>query len=128
MATVRVTRKRAEQAARTIDGRKLDALTDAGREAAALADPDNPPLSGNDLKRLAAAAMIRRIRKRSGLSQIGFARRYRFPIGTLRDWEQGRRAPEAAVFAYLTVIDRMPDEVQAALAPAKPRRCQRVSA
>jgi putative transcriptional regulator len=33
----------------------------------------------------------------------------------LRDWEQGRRAPDAAAQSYLRVIAFMPDEVAKAL-------------
>ena len=34
------------------------------------------------------------IRRALGLSQEEFAARYRIPIGTLRDWEQGRTTPD----------------------------------
>jgi putative transcriptional regulator len=127
MAVVKVTKKMAEQAARDVDWKKLDAMSDAQLESAARSDPDNRPSNERDLKRLAAAAMIRRIRKRIGLTQAGFARRYKVPVATLRDWEQGRRAPETTVIAYLKVIDRMPERVQAALAPSRPRRRQRAA-
>jgi putative transcriptional regulator len=30
--------------------------------------------------------------------------RYRIPLGTLRDWEQGRSYPDAPARAYLEVI------------------------
>ena len=36
-------------------------------------------------------------------------------MGTLRDWEQGRVAPDQAARAYLTVIARIPDAVSKAL-------------
>ena len=58
------------------------------------------------------------IRKGLGLTQAAFAARYRFPIGTLRDLEQGRARPDASTRAYLTVISREPEAVQRALAPA----------
>ena len=56
------------------------------------------------------------IRRALGLSQDEFARHYRIPIGTLRDWEQGRAEPDAAARAYLLVIAREPDIVPRALA------------
>ena len=56
------------------------------------------------------------IRKQSGLSQSAFAARYGLPVATVRDWEQGRRAPEGAARAYLTVIAREPEAVARALA------------
>jgi len=62
------------------------------------------------------AARVRWVRKQTGLSQEEFAERYRIPIGTLRDWEQSRREPDAAALAYLTVIERDPEAVRRALA------------
>jgi putative transcriptional regulator len=52
---------------------------------------------------------------RWGLSQEELATRFRIPVGTLRDWEQGRVAPDQAARAYLTVIARIPDAVSKAL-------------
>ena len=46
-----------------------------------------------------------------------FAARFRIPLGTLRDWEQGRKDPDAAARAYLIVIGRNPDAVREALRP-----------
>jgi len=58
---------------------------------------------------------IIRTRKRLGLSQAAFARRFQLNLRTLQDWEQGRRAPEEIARAYLRVIERNPDVVAAAL-------------
>lgn len=55
------------------------------------------------------------IRKSLGLTQAKFAQRYGFPIGTLRDLEQGRAKPDASTRAYLTVIRREPEAVKRAL-------------
>ncbi len=52
-----------------------------------------------------------RLRQRLKLSQDDFARRYGIPVGTLRDWEQARRAPDACGRAYLAVIARAPEIV-----------------
>ncbi len=60
---------------------------------------------------------VKIIRRALGISQEGFAARYRIPIGTLRDWEQGRVAPDRAARAYLTVIARDPEAVRKALHP-----------
>ncbi|MFC7738307.1 helix-turn-helix domain-containing protein [Roseomonas sp. GCM10028921] len=62
------------------------------------------------------AGHVRLLRKQSGLSQSEFAKRYRIPLGTLRDWEQGRREPDAAALAYLRVIEREPEAVARAFA------------
>jgi putative transcriptional regulator len=58
------------------------------------------------------------IRRALKLSQEEFARAYHIPIGTLRDWEQSREEPAAAVRAYLRVIAREPEMVRKALARA----------
>jgi len=38
------------------------------------------------------------------MAVIDFAVRFHIPIGTLRDWEQGRAEPDQAERAYLKVI------------------------
>ncbi len=58
---------------------------------------------------------VRAIRARSGLSQSEFAREYGFSVRTLQEWESGGAKPPSAVRAYLTVIDRNPKAVRAAL-------------
>ena len=58
---------------------------------------------------------VKAVRKKSGLSQIDFALTYGFNPRTLQQWEQGRAKPERAVLAYLKVIEKNPEAVQAAL-------------
>ena len=58
---------------------------------------------------------VRAIRTRLGLSQAEFSRRFAVNQRSLQEWEQGRRRPEGAVRAYLTVIERNPKAVTAAL-------------
>jgi putative transcriptional regulator len=43
------------------------------------------------------------------------------PLGTLRDWEQGRCEPDQPAKAYLTVIARDPEGVDRALHPLASR-------
>ena len=57
------------------------------------------------MKRVPRAKIIRRA---LGLSQEEFAARYRIPLGTLRDWEQGRSEPDQPARAYLEVIAAEP--------------------
>lgn len=52
-----------------------------------------------------------RLRRQFHLSQRMFARRYGFPIETLRHWEQGSRKPSRAALAYLNVIYANPLQV-----------------
>lgn len=58
---------------------------------------------------------VRAIRKRMGLTQSEFSARFGLPVGSVRDWEQGRANPEPATRAYLKVIDHKPEAVLEAL-------------
>jgi transcriptional regulator with XRE-family HTH domain len=58
---------------------------------------------------------IKRIRWQLGLSQEEFADRFEIPIGTLRDWEQGRSQPDRPARAYLKVISNSPGFVSRSL-------------
>ena len=90
-------------------------MTESEVERAALADPDAQPLSSADLKRMRRTPQAKIIRRALGLTQEEFATRYHIPLGTLRDWEQGRATPDQPTQAYLTVIARSPEGVQQAL-------------
>lgn len=61
---------------------------------------------------------VRAIRGRLNMSQNDFAARFGFGVAAVRDWEQKRRRPEAAARVLLTVIDKAPDVVTAALEAA----------
>jgi putative transcriptional regulator len=103
-----------------MDWRRFDTMTEAQRHQAALSDPDARPLSDEDLDRMKRTPQAKVIRRALGLSQEDFATRYHIPLGTLRDWEQGRVEPDQAARAYLKVIAREPETVREALKP--PRR------
>lgn len=102
------------------DWAALDAMTDADIDAAALADSDNPPLTPERQARLKRVPQVRVMRRALGLTQEEFSARFRIPLGTLRDWEQGKSEPDQAARAYLTVIARDPEAVRKALAPPPP--------
>jgi putative transcriptional regulator len=59
---------------------------------------------------------VRAIRRRLRMSQQEFSRVYRIPLATLKNWEQGRRQPDAPAMAYLQVIASRPREAREALA------------
>ena len=59
---------------------------------------------------------VRAVRNGLGLTQADFAARFGFGVAAVRDWEQGRRRPEAAARVLLLVIAHNPDAVAAALA------------
>ncbi len=84
-------------------------------EKAALADPDAHPLRPADLKRMRLTPQAKIIRRALELTQEEFAARYHIPLGTLRDWEQGRTTPDQPARAYLTLIARDPDHVDRVL-------------
>ncbi len=83
--------------------------------AAALSDPDNPPLTPERLARMKRVPQVKVMRRALGLTQEDFSARFRIPLGTLRDWEQGKSEPDQAARAYLTVIAREPEAVRRAL-------------
>jgi putative transcriptional regulator len=58
---------------------------------------------------------VKAIRQRLGKSQLEFARMIGVSVGTLRNWEQGRRRPEGPARALLKVASFHPEVVAAAL-------------
>jgi putative transcriptional regulator len=58
---------------------------------------------------------VRDLRRRAQLTQIEFAARLGVPVETIRNWEQGKRAPRGPARALLAVIAHSPDTVFAAL-------------
>jgi putative transcriptional regulator len=58
---------------------------------------------------------VRAIRRKLRMSQSAFAAAYRIPLATVKNWEQGRRQPDAPAAAYLTAIRRRPKEIRDAL-------------
>ena len=82
------------------DGRIVEILPD-GRER--VIDHSDP------------AAFARQVRARCGLTQAAFAQKIEVPIETVRNWEQGKRAPRGPARALLKLIDKAPDVAFAAL-------------
>ena len=52
------------------------------------------------------------IRSKTGLSQPAFAKSIGVPLGTLKNWEQGRRRPEGSARVLLALIEKRPSIVQ----------------
>lgn len=101
------------------DLRPPRAMSEAEILAAARADPDAKPFSREQLARMKHTPRAKLIRRALGLTQEDFATRFRIPLGTLRDWEQGAAEPDQAARAYLTVIARNPKAVDDALKAAR---------
>jgi len=102
------------------DWTRLEAMTDAQVHAAALADPDAQPLTDADMTRMHRVPRAKTLRRALGLTQEEFAARYQIPLGTLRDWEQGRAEPDQPARAYLKAIAGDPAAVQRALSSVPP--------
>jgi putative transcriptional regulator len=63
----------------------------------------------------AASEQVKRIRALTKLSQAKFAKMLDVELGTLQNWEQGRRNPTGPARALLRAIERDPKHVLAAL-------------
>lgn len=84
-------------------------------------DGDTPKLTMRQLNDMAhpvaqAPVDVAALRKRLGMSQGAFARTFGLSVGAVRDWEQGRCAPDRPAQTLLRVIDRNPKAVEQALA------------
>jgi putative transcriptional regulator len=86
-------------------------LIQAAREAAAMARGEAVPGAV-----VHTPPDVRAIRTRLKLTQSAFARRFGLPVGTVRDWEQGRAVPDQAARVLLRVIEREPEAVHRAVA------------
>ena len=91
---------------------ELAGLNGEASDDSHVTDIDNPPLTDADLTRMKRVPRAKTIRRALMLTQEEFATRYHIPIGTLRDWEQGRTEPDAPAQAYLKVIAADPKGVE----------------
>jgi len=98
----------------------MRSMTDEEISAAAQADPDAKPMTEQELKTVRRIPRVKTMRRALGITQEEFASRYHVPLGTLRDWEQGRTEPDQPTKAYLTVIAHDPEGVRQALENARP--------
>ncbi|MGH8267393.1 MAG: helix-turn-helix domain-containing protein [Steroidobacteraceae bacterium] len=86
-------------------------MTPAQIKAAAAADPDARPMTEQELRTARRVPRVKTLRRALGFTQEKFAARYQIPIGTLRDWEQGRSEPDQPTRAYLKVIAQDPEHI-----------------
>lgn len=104
------------------DWREFDAMTDEEVHAAASTDPDARPMTDAEWDAAPKVPRARIIRRALGLTQEEFAARFQIPLGTLRDWEQGKAEPDQSARAYLRAIAGDAAAVQRALqAGPRPR-------
>jgi putative transcriptional regulator len=102
------------------DWSRTDAMTDEEVHAAAMQDPDARPMTDSEWDAAPKVPRTKLLRRALGLTQEEFASRYQIPLGTLRDWEQGKTEPDQSARAYLKAIAGDPEAVRRALhaAPA----------
>jgi putative transcriptional regulator len=105
------------------DWARLREMTDEEVHAAAMNDPDARPMTDAEWQAARKVPRAKTLRRALGLTQEEFAARFQIPIGTLRDWEQGRAEPDQPARAYLRVIAADAQAVQRALerTPPQPR-------
>src|SRR5262245_60916835 len=112
----RATTKRPPQDDGGMDWAAFDALTDEEVVARAMRDPDNLPITREERRRRKRRPRAYIVRRALRMTQEEFAETFHIPIGTLRDWEQGRTEPDQANRAYLKVIAVDAEFVKRALA------------
>lgn len=75
------------------DGRIVEILPDGSEQVIDHNDP---------------AAFVRHVRARTGMTQSAFAEQIEVPVETVRNWEQGKRAPRGPARALLKLLDQAP--------------------
>lgn len=93
--------------------RDFDVLVDSIREAGAIRRRLAEPSRAASFE----PVQIRTIRSQLRLTQAEFARMIGVSVGTLRNWEQGRRRPDGPAMALLMVAAKAPQIVADALNP-----------
>jgi putative transcriptional regulator len=62
---------------------------------------------------------VKNIREGLDMTQAGFSNTFGFSLDAVKHWKGGRRTPEAAARAFLTVIARNPQAAISVLHPEK---------
>ena len=93
-----------------------DGLIESACQALAWVRGEGVP--GTAVHEFAPAVDVRAVGRRTGLTQAELARRSGFPLGTLRNWEQGIRTPQAPARPLLRVTDAESEAVQRTLGKA----------
>ncbi len=95
------------------DGQEFPLAPAMPELATPAASSTTPGVASGDTPALPA---VRDLRRRAQLTQLEFAARLGVPVETIRNWEQGKRAPRGPARALLAVIAHSPETVFAALA------------
>lgn len=115
MAFRRMTLADAKAMTHDVDFAKLDATTEDDIRRHQIEDGEDPdaPLGPGRL-----VVPPAKVRQRLGMTQEAFATLIGVPVGTLRNWEQGRVVPEPAARSLLLVLWREPQAAVRALRAA----------
>ncbi len=97
----------------TYDRPKIKATTEEDIRRHAVEDGQDPDAADGERELVIPPALIR---KELGMTQEAFASALRIPVATLRNWEQGRVAPDPAARSLLKIVARDPQTAFAALA------------
>ena len=98
------------------DWTAFDARTEAENTAAALADPEAPPATPEQLARARRIVDVRLIREKFGCTQEQFARRFGLRLDMVRAWEDRTATPDPAAVTLLRVIWAEPETVRRVVA------------
>jgi putative transcriptional regulator len=100
------------------DWEYVNSLTDEQIAAAVADDPDAAPINFFEKSGVTPIVNVFELRRRLNMTQEAFATAYGIPLGTLRDWEQRRKLPDATARTYLKLIERDPQAIANLLNPA----------
>lgn len=101
------------------DGRIVEILA-GGAERDVADTRDLPHFASRAGQTEGDAAHARAIRAACRLTQAQFAARIGVPLETVRNWEQGKRAPRGPARALLKLIAHAPELAFAVLGPKRP--------
>ncbi|MFV1594463.1 transcriptional regulator [Phaeobacter sp. JH20_36] len=107
---------RAEHHARRRTGSRIRQQSEADRDAMALKQMQEDISGKTPLETIATREVpmvdVVRLRKTLGMSQERFCSHFGFRLGSVRNWEQGRRLPERPARILLRMIEDDPERVE----------------
>ena len=92
-----------------MDEKMFESLIESTKEARAILRKETKPSRTFYIEEPSAKA----IRQKHRLTQDEFARLLNISVGTLRNWEQGRRKPEGPARVLLAIADKHPEALLA---------------
>jgi putative transcriptional regulator len=113
MARTRKTLEQIKASKPKLDHAKLAATTEDDIRRYMIEDGFDPDVEIKDYQVVYPPHVVR---KQLGMTQEEFAKALHIPVATLRNWEQGRVAPDPAARALLTIVARIPQAALKALA------------